>query len=115
MRPEYAADLFRRYQTFLRAPAGESIMKIAGGSYRDDYAFTEVMMREAHAFMNGLSFHYYTFPLGSFEHKGPATGFGEAEWISTLSRGLKMDELLTRHGAIMDKYDPEKKVALVVD
>ena len=26
-----------------------------------------------------------------------------------------MDELVTKHSAIMDKYDPKKKIALVVD
>lgn len=26
-----------------------------------------------------------------------------------------MDELVTRHSVIMDKYDPEKRVGLIVD
>ena len=115
MRPEYASDLFRRYQTFVKVPAGEKLMKIASGPYRDDYHFTEVMMREAGELMDGLSLHYYTYPSGVWAHRGPSTGFGEDQFISTLAQGLRMEELLERHIAIMDRYDPAKKVALVVD
>jgi alpha-N-arabinofuranosidase len=32
-----------------------------------------------------------------------------------MERCLKMEELVTKHAAIMDKYDPKKHVALVVD
>ncbi|MFT3997883.1 MAG: alpha-L-arabinofuranosidase C-terminal domain-containing protein, partial [Asticcacaulis sp.] len=36
-------------------------------------------------------------------------------WIATMKRALLMDELIVKHSAIMDKYDPKKKVALIVD
>ena len=32
-----------------------------------------------------------------------------------MKSALEMDTLVVRHSAIMDKYDPQKKVALVVD
>ena len=115
MRAEYAADVYRRYQTFVTAPTGEKIMKIASGPNGDDYAFTDVMMREAAKYMDGLSLHYYTIPTGEWAHKGSATDFGEDQYISTLARALKMDEIVARNSAIMDKYDPAKRVALVVD
>ena len=41
--------------------------------------------------------------------------FDEAGWIETLSSALKVDELLRKHIAVMDKYDPENKVALYLD
>jgi alpha-N-arabinofuranosidase len=115
MRPEYSADLHRRYQTFVKAPWGaEPIVKVATGANVDDYDFTEVLMREARDQMNAISIHYYTFP-GSWEDKGPATGFPVEKWASTLSNALRMDELVTRHSAIMERYDPENRVALYVD
>ncbi|KAB7770870.1 alpha-N-arabinofuranosidase [Xanthomonas maliensis] len=114
MRAEYAADVFRRYQTFVKAPADQKILKIAPGPSDDDYHWTEVMMREATKFMDGLSMHYYTIP-GGWPPRASSTTFDEAAWIQTLSRTLMMDELITKHSAIMDKYDPAKKVALVVD
>ncbi|MFD1955615.1 alpha-N-arabinofuranosidase [Paenibacillus thailandensis] len=114
MRPQYYADLYRRYQTFVRNYGDNKIFKIACGPNVDDYAWMETVMRDAHRFMDGISLHYYTFP-GSWENKGPATGFTEEFWFSTLHNALRMDELITRHSAIMDQYDPEKRIALVVD
>ena len=114
MRPEYAADVTRRYSTFLKVPAGERLLKIASGANRDDYNWTEVMMREAGGAFDGIGVHYYTIP-GDWSRKGAATGFDEEAWARTLSKTLKMEELLTRHSAIMDKYDPNKRVALLVD
>jgi alpha-N-arabinofuranosidase len=115
MRADYAADLFRRYQTFVKVPAGDKLMKIASGPNDDDYAFTDTMMKVAGKQMDGLSLHYYTIPTGVWANKGSAVDFGEDQWISTLSRALHMDELIAKHSAIMDKYDPQKHVALVVD
>ena len=58
MRPEYAADVTRRYSTFLKVPAGERLMKIASGANSDDYNWTEVMMREAGGAFDGIGVHY---------------------------------------------------------
>lgn len=114
MRAEYAADVTRRYATFIKAPAGQSILKIASGANTDDYHWTDVMMRDAGTMIDGISLHYYTVP-GVWEHKGSATQFDEHAWAATLAHTLRMEELLTKHSAIMDKYDPSKRVALVVD
>lgn len=114
MRPEYYADLYRRYQTYCRNYGDNRLYKIAGGANVDDYNWTEVLMREAGRFMDGLSLHSYTIP-GSWEEKRLALGFDEAEWFETMQKSLHMDELITRHSAIMDKYDPEKRVGLIID
>src|SRR5207247_10685414 len=44
-----------------------------------------------------------------------SVGFGETEYAQILKSTLEMNSLVEKHSAIMDKYDPEKKVALVVD
>ncbi len=64
--------------------------------------------------MDGLSLHYYVHPDG-WENKGSATEFDEALWYKTLSKALYIEELITRHGAIMDQYDPAKKIGMIVD
>jgi len=71
-------------------------------------------MKQAAPFMHGLSLHYYTVP-GPWEKKGPATGFTTDEWWVTLKKALFMDELVTKHSAIMDVYDPDKRIDLIVD
>ena len=32
-----------------------------------------------------------------------------------MHQALRMEELVTKHSQIMDKYDPEKRVAMIVD
>jgi len=114
MRPEYYADLYRRYQTYVRNYGHNEIYRIAGGPNVDDYNWTEVLMREAAHVMDGLSLHYYVHP-GGFWNKGQAVDFTEAEWDETMQKTLYMDELITRHSTIMDKYDPEKRIGLIID
>ena len=115
MRPEYYADLYRRYQKYCRNYDDNILYKIACGPSDDDYRWTEVLMREAGNYMDALALHYYTIPSGNFEDKSPATGFNEKEWFTTLKQTLYMEELISRHSAIMDVYDKEKKVKLIVD
>ncbi|HEU4550951.1 MAG TPA: alpha-L-arabinofuranosidase C-terminal domain-containing protein [Rhizomicrobium sp.] len=113
MSAEYAADINRRYATFANTPRDMGTLKIASGSHDDNYAFAETMMRDGGKF-DGLSVHYYTVPR-VFRDKGAALGFPETEWTSTLQHARHIEEIVTRTAAIMDKYDPEKKVGLYVD
>ncbi len=115
MRPEYYADQFRRYNTFVKNYSGNRVYRIACGSNGDDLNWTEVLMRQAGRQMNGLSLHYYTLPTGQWNRKGSATDFDESQWHSTLRHTLRMDELITKHAEIMDRHDPRKRVGLVVD
>lgn len=117
MRPEYYADLYRRYNTFVKNYSPDyKIYRVAGGPSDEQYFWTETMMeRVGPNLMDGLSLHYYTLPTGDWSAKGSSTDFEEAEWFSTLKATLRMDEFVTNHLEIMDKYDPEKKVELVVD
>ncbi len=115
MRPEYYADLFRRYQTYVRNYGDNKVFKIACGPSDSDYDWTEKVMSIAGNYMDGLSLHYYTLPTGNWENKGAATGFTREEYYSTLRRASFMEELVTKHSQIMDRYDPAHKVGLIVD
>lgn len=119
MTPEYYANEYRRYQTYVRNynssdPNHKSIYKIACGPNADDYKWTENVMRIAGRYMDGLSLHYYTVPH-DWKHKGSATRFDEAEYYLTLRKAYFIKELIERHGAIIDLYDPKKKVGLIID
>ena len=116
MRAEFCADNFRRYNTFVKNYSDTKIQRIACGSSGSDYDWTEKMMMIAGKQMDGLALHYYTLPTDSWKgSKGKGTGFGEDQYFSTLRNTLRMDEFLTKHIAIMDQYDAEKKVGMVVD
>jgi Alpha-L-arabinofuranosidase len=114
MRPEFYADQYRRYQTYVRQYGPDKIFKIAGGPNVDDYNWTDVLMRNAHWMMDGLSLHNYTFEY-SWEDKRSATEFNDEGWYRVMKNAYRMDELVRRHSEIMDKYDPAKRVSLVVD
>lgn len=115
MRAEYYADEYRRYATYVRNYGENKIYKIAGGASVDDYHWTEVLMREAGKQMDGLSVHYYTRTAKEWSIKGSATEFTENEWFAVMQNALFMEELVSKHSSIMDQYDPEKKVGLIVD
>ncbi|NSW90010.1 MAG: alpha-N-arabinofuranosidase [Firmicutes bacterium] len=115
MRPEYYADLYRRYSCYVRNFSGNKVYKVACGANSKDYRWTEVLMREAAKYMDGISLHYYTVPRPTWDRKGSSTEFDEFEWFTTLKKTLFMDELITKHKSIMDQYDPEKRIGLIVD
>lgn len=123
MTPEYYANLYRRYQTYVRNYDPERpIAKICGGANVDDYHWTREVLRvthdhtlsQFHGFMDGLSLHYYVHP-GGWDNKGSATEFDEAEWYRTMYKAYYMEELIKKHGDIMDEYDPERKIGMIVD
>jgi alpha-N-arabinofuranosidase len=124
MRAEQYASLARHYSTFVRDQGDNEVYRIAAGPSDGDYDWTEIMMRSFDdlaadpvapaAPFQALSLHYYTM-TGSWSDKGAATSFTDDEWYVALSRASRMEEYLTRHSTVMDRYDPHRKVGLVVD
>ncbi len=118
MRPEFYADNFRRYNTFIKnyGSGPEShLYRVACGPSDDDYEWTDTLMKNAGRQMDGLALHHYTIATGDWKKKGSATDFGKPQYFSALGNTLKMEELVEKHSAIMDKYDPKKRVGLIVD
>jgi len=116
MRPEYYADEYRRYQSFCKNYSGNELYKIACGPNSDDYNWTEVIMKNLNKYhTKGISLHYYTLPTGDWGHKGSARDFDSECYYTTVSKTLYMDTLLTRHGEIMNRYDPDYDIGLIVD
>lgn len=115
MRAEYYSDVYRRYATYCRNFTDKPLYRIACGPSSGDYHWMETLMQRAAPLFEGISLHHYTIPTGDWGKKGSATGFGLDEYYSTLAQTRYMDELITKHSAIMDRYDPEKKKGLMVD
>jgi Alpha-L-arabinofuranosidase len=115
MRAEYYADVYRQYATFMSGWTNTGgLFRIASGASSDDYHWTEVLMRDVpHNLLEGVALHHYS--VIDWNAKGPSTQFDESQYFTILRNALQMEELVTRHSTIMDRYDPEKKVALVVD
>lgn len=118
MRPEYYLDEYRRYQTYIRNFGETPLYKIASGMGGGDYHSTEVLMKDAvnrhgRYLMDAISLHYYTRDVRNSDYS--ATKFGEREWFTILQKALEIGTVLEKHIEIMDTYDPEKQVGLIVD
>ncbi len=125
MTPEYYANLYRRYQTYVRHyDHAAPIKKICGGPNVNDVNWTQKVLdtcfasphpdKKFHGYMDGLSLHYYVHP-GGWDNKGSATEFDEKTWYQTMSKALYIEDLIKLHGDIMDQFDPKKKIGLIVD
>lgn len=123
MTPDFYANMYRRYQTYVRNYDPEKpIQKVCCGANVDDYHWTKHVLNtcydhtpeQLHGFMDHISLHYYVHPEG-WDIKGSATVFSEECWYKTLKKALYMDTLINRHSSIIDQYDPDKKVGLSVD
>ncbi len=124
MTPEYYGNLYRRYQTYVRHYDNAApLKKIASGPNVDETEWTEGVLstcfkfpqpEEAHGFLDGLSLHYYVHP-GGWTHKGSATEFDEDTYYATMRKALYIEDLIRMHGKVMDRYDPEKKIGMIVD
>jgi alpha-L-arabinofuranosidase len=110
MRPEYYADQARRYGTYMRDYGQNKLFKIACGATSSDYQWTEVLMKNALDHMSGLSFHHY-----AFHDANTATDFNESGWFAIMKNTLIIEDYITKHSDVMDRYDPNKKIALIVD
>jgi alpha-N-arabinofuranosidase len=115
MTADYYANEYRKYATFVSDWTNSGgIFRIASGANSADYNWTEVLMKNIPKnLIEGVALHHYS--VIDWNKKGPSTTFNEQGYFTTMQRALFMDELIQKHTAIMDKYDPQKKVALVVD
>ncbi len=124
MTPEYYGNLYRRYQTFVRDYSGKNnTQKICCGASGDDYNWTEKILQTTydhtpehmHGLMDGLSVHYYTIPGEGWDNKGSATDFDTDDWFCTLNKAYNIEQVIKKHCYIMDQYDPEKKIGMIID
>src|SRR5688572_19324846 len=115
MKPEFYANIYRQYATFMTDWSNTSnLYRIASGANGSDYNWTEVLMRDIpHHMLDGVALHHYT--VIDWNNKGSATEFSEEQYFASMKSAWFMEELVTKHSTIMDRYDPKKKVALVVD
>ncbi len=115
MKPEYYADEYRKYATFIADWENTGgLMRIASGASDADYNWTETLMKNIPLNMlGGVAMHHYS--VLDWNKKGPAIEFSEEQYFGIMKQALLMGELVTKHAAIMDKYDSKQKIALVVD
>jgi alpha-L-arabinofuranosidase len=115
MRPEFYADLFRQYATYVKAPRGKRPKIIASGGHGESTRWVEVLTTMVEGDIDGISHHYYTLPLGKWENKGNSVGFPEQEWIGTFKQTMRVDDFIVNNVKVLDKNDPKGKIGFYVD
>jgi alpha-N-arabinofuranosidase len=115
MTPDYYVNLLRNYSEMAGIYGQWKLQQIGCGANGADYNWTDVVMKQRPGAMSGLSMHYYTIAGPGWGNKTAATGFEKKYYFSGLEKALKINELVEKHSAIMDKYDPKKQVGLMVD
>lgn len=115
MTPEYYSDVYRRFATFTTDwRNSDKLVRIASGASSSDYNWTEVLMKNIPKnLIEAIALHHYS--VIDWGNKGSATDFTEDQYFTIMERALRMEELIQKHVAIMDKYDKDKRVALYVD
>ncbi len=128
MTASYYANVYRTYVSALRAPGRQLI---ASDANSDDYDWTDTLLdnalyRHTRSFTESaelayvsrqpqidmISIHFYTFSGNDWGKKSPALGFSASEWANSMLRTSRTDEMIQRHSAILDKYDPKKRIAI---
>lgn len=114
MRPEFYADQYRQYATYLRNIGENQLYKVACGPRNDLDEWTEALMQpeQLRRNMHALALHYYTW---SGREKQLAVEGTEDDWYFLLNSANEMDDHIRLHSAVMDRYDPTVKVGMLVD
>lgn len=112
--------LLKRFSNFSTNYHPDAAMQqVAVGPDSEDYAdYTPVIMKawseKSWAWdIQALSLHRYT--RNGWPPNILATGFNEAQYASVLAETLGMDKFIAENRAIMDRYDAEEKIAIMVD
>mgnify|MGYP000566127070 CR=1 FL=1 len=117
MRPEYYADLYMHWATFLKTPKGHRPKFIASGGSGNarGLEWTDVLSKNITRNMDAISYHYYTLPKGQWQEKGKAIDFPVSEWNSTIVNTLKIDDYIAKNLQVLEQNDPEGKIGFYVD
>lgn len=112
MNVDFYSSLYKQYHCFVRGAE----QQIACGPNANDVNWTEGMMRSVGPWqMQGLSLHQYTVPTNNWQKKGDSVNFSEEEYYNTLQHTWFMERILKDQEGIMQRYDNDKSIGLIVD
>lgn len=115
MTVDYYVNEYKKYATLMTNYGNsEGLFRIAVGPGSEDYNWTETVMKDIPLRrFEGLSVHHYS--VINWSKKGSATQFSEDEYFRTMEQAWRMEPFVSKNTEIMNKYDPQKKIALIVD
>ncbi len=116
MSVDHYINLYKQYATAMTSYFNtEKLFRIAVGPGSPDlYNWTEEIMKNVPARrFEGISIHHYS--VIDWSNKGSSSEFSDEEYYITMQRAWFMEEFVSKNSEIMDRFDPQKRVALIVD
>jgi len=109
--PEDYATEYRRFSTFLFDFKDAPLHLIACGPPGNDANWTHRFFEKlgGHRRMYGYAAHYYCGTSGT------ATEYTIDQWYQLIQRASYVESLVVQQRAIMDGYDPQRKIGLIID
>ncbi|NLC58673.1 MAG: alpha-N-arabinofuranosidase [Armatimonadetes bacterium] len=109
--PEEYATEYRRFATYLRSFSGTPLTLIACGPSGNDPHWTRRFFTKLGGFPNLQCFaaHYYCGTAGT------ATNYTVDQWYQLLEQAARMEPLIVQQRAILDGFDPQRRIGLIVD
>jgi alpha-N-arabinofuranosidase len=117
--PENYAAEFKRFATYVRECGGTRPFPIAVGPDGNDLDWTGRFFSSLGSFsdkltktplIRGYAAHYYCGTAGP-----SATDFSLDQWYELLEKSLRMEKLITDQRSLMDEFDPDRRIGLVID
>lgn len=115
MSVDHYINLYKQFATAMTNYFNtENLFRVAVGPGSPDYNWTEEIMKNIPARrFEGISIHHYS--VIDWSNKGSSTNFTNEEYFKTMQQAWQMEEFVRTNSEIMNKYDPKKRVALIVD
>jgi alpha-N-arabinofuranosidase len=115
MSVDHYINLYKQFATAMTSYSNtEKLFRVAVGPGGPGSAWTEEIMKNIPSRrFEGLSIHHYS--VINWAYKGSSSQFTDEEYFKTMQQAWNMENVVRTNSEIMDKYDPKKRVALVVD
>jgi alpha-N-arabinofuranosidase len=112
MKPEEYAAEYSKFRSFAYDYPGSPIERIACGPNGADWDWTRKFFQTLGSRVGGVqgfAAHYYCGTAGT------ATEYTTDQWTELLAKAAAVEGIITGHRALMDEFDPQRKVKLLLD
>ena len=114
MSPQHYAEEFARYRSSVFNYPGAQVQAVACGANEAGWDWTRGFLEQLQSqgrlhLVQALAGHYYCGTAGT------ATEYTTEQWLELLAKGAAIEGIITGHRAIMDEFDPERKIKMIYD
>lgn len=124
-RPDTYADEYKRFESHFPRFQNDPLFLIAcgpdGNKPHENVAWTQGFFKRLSEWrwprIHGYDAHFYTWNMRFSDFQaiaGLATDYTEDQWYTLLADSLEIEDLILQQRALLDEYDPERAIGLVI-